>query len=318
MVAGASGMAGRAVVSHLLRNEPEMIVRASSYRQKGIFPLHSRLECMDGDLRSSDDCHRIARECDAVIMLAATTGGIAQQRSEPWKQINDNLFMNAQLLEAMHMEGVKKIVMVGSATCYQDFTGTIKEEELDWAKDPHEAYLGVGWVSRYLEKLALFWNKKTDLSVAFVRAANIFGPYAKFDPAVSNFIPAIIRKAVNETEPLEIWGSPDATRDVIYVEDFASACAALLRYDEMSYNVFNVGSSNPTRVDDVVRWALQSARREGVEVCYTESAPTSVKSRVLDCQKLTQATGWKPQFTIEDGVKHTLEWWKKNKESWKR
>ncbi len=66
------------------------------------------------------------------------------------------------------------------------------------------------------------------MEIVLVRAANVFGPYARFDPSTSNFLPALIRKAVERLDPFPVWGSPDVVRDVIYSADFASDCVGLL------------------------------------------------------------------------------------------
>lgn len=317
-LAGSTGLAGFSIMQYIVGNYPEAIIRAAYYKHTKPFIEHKNVEYINGDLRSLDDCRRMVKGCDYAIMAAANTGGAYQLTSEPWKQVNDNVFMNSQLLEVFHFEKIKRVVCVGSATLYPQFQGSIKEEDLDLNEDPPNAYFGIGWVTRYVEKLCDFWHNQSDLEIVLTRTANIFGPFAKFDPLTSNFIPAIIRKAVDKMDPFEVWGSPDVTRDVIYCEDFAGAVVSLLVHDEIVHDVFNVGSGICTRVSDVVDWSLSASGHTPKSIIYNSDKPTTIKSRMLDCSKIKQMTGWEPKYSIEEGIKKTAGWWIDNKSWWKK
>lgn len=317
-IAGSTGLAGSSVMKYILEAYPKALIRGVCYKHTKPFIQHSNVQYLYGDLRSIDDCRRMVDGCDYAVMAAANTGGAYQLTSEPWKQINDNIFMNSQMLEAFHFEKIKRVVCVGSATLYPEFTGSIKEEALDLNENPPRVYFGIGWVTRYVEKLCDFWHNQSGMEIVLTRTANIFGPYAKFDPQTSNFIPAIIRKAVEKIDPFEVWGSPDVTRDVIYCEDFAGAIVSLLINDRIVHDVFNVGTGICTCVGDVVEWALGASGHTPKSVTYNSDKPTTIKSRMLDCSKIKQMTEWQPKYNTEQGVKKTTEWWIDNKNRWKK
>ena len=203
------------------------------------------------------------------MLAAAESGGIRMLSQEPWRQVRPNLVLAATFLEALHDAGVRRAVFIGSATCYQPFDGAIREDQLDWNQDPSPETFGVGWVMRTAEKLCEFWGQSAGLDVVRVRAANIYGPRARFDPARSNFIPALIRKAADRLDPLEVWGSPDVTRDVIYSGDFGETIARLLEVEETGGEVFNVGSGRGVSVGEVVKAVLRVAGCERTRVVYT-------------------------------------------------
>src|SRR4029077_5127963 len=102
-----------------------------------------------------------------------------------------------------------------------------------------------------------FGGRSPAIRVGRILPANICGPRARFDPARSNFIPALIRKAADGLDPLEVWGSPDVTRDVIYSGDFGETIARLLEVEAASGEVFNVGSGRGVSVGDVVTAVLK-------------------------------------------------------------
>lgn len=314
-LAGATGLVGSGILQYITDNYPKAEVRASYYRTEP-FINHDRVEYVKADLRNPENCRRTAQGCDCAIMAAANTGGSYQLTSQPWQQVNDNLIMNTLMLEAFSAEKVKRVVYIGSTTLYQESDQPLKEEHLDLNLDPPRAYFGIGWVVRYIEKLCDFWHNQSDMEVVIVRAANIFGPYAKFDPRTSNFIPAIIRKAVDKTDPFEVWGSPDVTRDVIYCEDFAKAIVTVLSNDEIKFGIFNVGSGQKTTVGNVVDLALAAAGHTPKTIDYNCDKPTTIKTRTLNCSKIKRMTGWQPIYSTAEGIEKTTRWWTDNKDRW--
>jgi GDP-L-fucose synthase len=251
-------------------------------------------------------------------MAAASTGGAGAAAVAPHRQVTDNLVMDATMFEAMHCEGISRIVYLSSATVYQEFNGYIKEKDLDWNQDPHPSYLGVGWAKRAMEKIGQFWNQKYDMDVIIVRCAYIYGPYASFNPEVSNFIPAIIRKAVDKMDPFEVWGSPYVVRDVIYAGDLAAAVMLLLCRKDIKYDVFNLGCGKTITVGEVVDLALRHAGHNPSKITYTKEAPTTIPFRALDSLKIKKTLNWQPVYPIDEGTRITTRWWIKNKERWNK
>ena len=130
--------AGRRAQGHLLLRRPGFPVDGCEY--------------VRADLTNREDCLRAAKGCDAAVLMAAVTGGAKSAKDAPFRQATDNLVMDAQLLQALYEQGVKKVVYVSTVTVYQEFEGTIAEDDLDLNRDPHGAYFGVGWAKRSAEK----------------------------------------------------------------------------------------------------------------------------------------------------------------------
>lgn len=317
-VAGASGMAGTAVVRALLSHEPSIRIRACGHSRPGEGGTDPRVEWVKADLRSSDDCQRALEDCDCAVMAAASTGGAGVLVNTPWQQVNDNLIMNARFLEACCARQVKRLVCVGSATLYQDANHALKESDLDLNRDPPAPYLGIGSVTRCVESLCRFWHTQRGLQILMARTSNIYGPFARFDPRTSNFIPAIIRKAVALEDPFEAWGSPDVVRDVIYVDDFAQAVVRMLTATDITFDVFNVGYGEPVTVGEVVSWALKHTPHTPSRVAFRQDKPTTVPFRLLDISKARRSLGWQPGVSPELGVARTVAWWTENRKHWLR
>jgi nucleoside-diphosphate-sugar epimerase len=135
----------------------------------------SRVEYIVADLTHPADCARAAAGCDLAVLAAAQTGGARQARERPWEQVSDNLVMDVRLLEALHGAGVRRAVYVSTASVYQDFSGAIGEDRLDWNADPSAAHFGVGWAKRSAEKLCQFWHLTAGIEILVARLATSTG-----------------------------------------------------------------------------------------------------------------------------------------------
>ena len=316
-LAGATGLAGSSVIRCLVDQYPDVQIRAA-YHRTPPFVKHERVEYVRGDLRSREDCRRMIQGCDCAVTAAANTAGAQGTILSPEKQVTNNAVMDAQMLESFCLANLERVVFISTASVYQEFAGFIREDQLDLNADPPVFYLGVGWEKRFAEKLCRFLHDRKGIDIITVRAANLYGPYAKFDPAASNFIPAIIRKAVDRGDPFEVWGHAGVVRDVVYGEDFARAVVQLLDDSSIKYDTFNVGAGITTTVGEVVALALKCSGHRPKTITYLEQAPATIPFRALDCSKIREAIGWRPAKTLEEGIRETTEWWINNKDWWKK
>jgi nucleoside-diphosphate-sugar epimerase len=317
-VAGGTGLVGTALVRRLLADSRDVFVRASRHVTSAPLLDHPRVEYVEGDLQSLDTCREMCRGCDVAVMAAAYAGGAGFVTAFPWATIKQNLSLHLQLLEAFQLETISRIVFIGSATIYQESERSLAEEDLDRNQDPSPAYLGFGGAMRFVETICRMIHERSGTDTLVLRAANVFGPFAKFDPATSNVIPALIRKAVDKLDPFEVWGDPQVRRDVIFSEDFADAVATLALGETGGHDIFNVGYGKTTTIGELVQWVLKHANHQPRSIVYRQDRPTTRQSNALDCSKITNQLGWVPRHTVEEGIRKTTEWWVENKRTWKR
>ena len=317
LVTGATGMTGHAVVRGLLDADPGVRLRGTWHRREPDFE-DARLEWVQADLACRPTCREVAKGVDAAILTAAVTGGALALTSFPGAQVTENLVVDAAILEGLAQTGVSRCVFFSTASLYQPFSGPIREDQLDRNDPPALAHRGIGFVKRASEQLCQFWHEQTGMAIGILRAANIYGPRAPFDPSRSNFIPALVRKAVERQDPFEVWGDPAVVRDVIYVADAAEAAVRLLAAENLSLEVYNLGTGLPCTVSDVVGFAIRSAGHKPGSVVYSRNGPTTVPSRFLDCSALRSRIGWSPGITPDEGIARTMDWWKNNRGNWDR
>lgn len=306
------------MVKAVLDSGADVSIRIPHRSRHGVFFQDARVSYVAADLTLASDCSRVADGCHCAVLAAAQTGGAQQARDFPWLQVTPNLVMDALLMQAMHEAGVVRVVYVGTASSYQEFSGAIREDQLDWNMDPPFAHFGVGWAKRAAEKLCRFWQERGGMDVLVVRLANLYGPHAQFRPDNSHFVAALVRKAVNAEDPFVIWGDPKVGRDILYADDFGRAVLCMLETKDARFDVFNIGSGRIATVGEVADLALRFSGHKPSRIIHDHTSPGTIAYRLLDCAKAREILGWIPQVSVEEGVRRTTEWWRANKDAWQR
>jgi GDP-L-fucose synthase len=222
----------------------------------------------------------------------------------------DNTVMNVNLLDACYRNGVKKVVWLASTTGYPEGDHAMKEEEM-FVGDPFSKYFAVGWMKRYTEKLCELYSTKVPnpMSCVVLRPSNIYGPNDKIDPKHSHVLASLIRKTIEEQNPVEIWGDGQDVRDVLYVDDMVDAM--ILAAEKVDgFDQFNIGYGEAYSVLDLLD-KIQSVAKKSVPYKLVPSSPQMIPVRRIDISKAEKVLGWTPKTKIDDGIRKTYEWMKR-------
>lgn len=304
LVAGGSGLIGSHTIQELLDRGAQ--VRATIHSKEPTIK-DDRVEYIQCDLTQRADCGKVVQDVDYVILCAANTSGAAVMAQNPIAHITANLLINSQILEAACLAGVSRLLFVSSTTVYPAVTYPVKEEE-GFTGEPHPSYFAVGWMKRYIEKLAEFYYQRYGMKIALIRPTNVYGPYDKFDFETSHVLPALMRRAVEKQNPFEVWGDGSAIRDFIYVSDLVEALLLTLEnYAECQ--PLNIGSGQPVTIKESVELILKVTDNPATTI-YDASKPTTIPFRVVDLSKAETVLGFKSKVSLEEGLKKTIEWYR--------
>ena len=170
LVTGAGGLVGSQVAKML--HEQGAIVRAS-YRGREVPSWVGNVEKVKADFMNIDDVKKCVDGMDIVFVCSANTSGAGVMAHDPLQHVTPNLIMNSTLMEQSYRAGVERFFFVSSATTYPPADYPIKEDEM-MSGDPYTTYFGVGWMKRYTEILAQFYQRNEMMKIAIVRPANIY------------------------------------------------------------------------------------------------------------------------------------------------
>jgi GDP-L-fucose synthase len=310
LVTGAAGLVGTHLVRRLLAEGAR--VRATLHRRAPA-AADSRVEYVTADLTLADDCRRVVEGRQAVFMCAASTAGAAVMAATPMVHVTPNVVMNAQMLEAAYQAGVRKFLWLSSTTGYPPSgSRPITEDEM-FEGDPFDKYFFVGWMKRFTEVLCRMYGEKLPrpMTTIVLRPTNIYGPHDKFDPAVSHVTPALIRKVAERQDPIEVWGTGDDVRDLIYVDDMIDAMIAAIEKID-AFTALNIGSGRGVSVKEILNTLLELDGYAGARVVFDPSKPTMIPVRLVDLSRARAVLGFTPRIDLREGLRRTLEWYRES------
>ncbi|MBW1741916.1 MAG: NAD-dependent epimerase/dehydratase family protein [Deltaproteobacteria bacterium] len=304
LVTGGSGFVGSHLVEALLEEGATVRVpvhrRSLAVKDKGV-------ETSQVDLTKWEDCLAVVRDVDYVFHAAGGVGSAAVTALGSIGNITTYLVISANVVNAALAASVERLLLFSSSTVYPAVEYPIKEEEM-WNGPPHPSYFGYGWMRRYIERLAEFVAKESALKIALVRPTGVYGPRDNFDLTTCHVIPALIRKAVERTNPYEVWGSGEEIRDFLHVTDLARGCLLMLEKCATCEPV-NIGYGKGVTIKEVTAMILGAAGYENARVVFNRSKPTNIPVRIVDISKARNILGFEPSVSLEAGLTDTTNWY---------
>ena len=249
---------------------------------------------------------------DAIIHLAAIVGGIGANRKHPGTFFYQNLMMGTLLMEHARRRSVPRFLSVGTICSYPKFTPVpFREEEL-WNGYPEETNAPYGLAKKMLLVQSQAYRQEFGFDAVNVMLVNLYGPGDNFDPATSHVIPALIRKCLEAVDSgakeIEVWGTGNATREFLYVEDAAGAIVLALE-KLLDSEPVNLGAGREISIRDLVTAIARLAGFTG-RLAWDASKPDGQPRRCLDVSRAKQLLGWTATTPFEDGLARTIEWYR--------
>jgi GDP-L-fucose synthase len=268
------------------------------------------------DLVSMDAVKRLYSDArpDIVIHCAAQVGGIGANRENPGKFFYDNLMMGVQMMEAGRQAGIEKFVALGTICAYPKFTPVPFKEENLWNGYPEETNAPYGWAKKMLLVQSQAYRQQYGFNSIFLLMVNLYGPGDNFDLNSSHVIPALIRKCIDakrQDPAITVWGTGKPTREFLYVEDAAEAIIlAAEKYDKS--DPVNIGAGFEISIKKLADLVVKLTGFNG-KIILDKTKPDGQPRRCLDTAKAERAFGFKAKTSFEEGLKATVDWYKKNK-----
>lgn len=270
----------------------------------------------DYDLVKADAIKKLYQEnsTELVIHLAARVGGIGANREHPGSFFYDNLMMGVQLMHEAYLRKIPKFVALGTVCAYPKHTPVpFKENDL-WSGYPEETNAPYGLAKKMMLVQSQGYREEYGFNSIFLLPVNLYGPGDNFDPKSSHVIPALIKKCVdavaNGDDEIVVWGDGSATREFLYVEDAAQGIImAAESYDKS--DPVNLGSAFEISIKDLVNVIAKESGFKG-NITWDTTKPNGQPRRKLDTSRAEREFGFKSSTTFEDGLRETIEWYKKS------
>lgn len=298
IVTGGAGFLGKRVISKL--------------QERGCAKIFvPRIE--EYDLREPADIDRMyqAAQAQVVIHLAATVGGIGANLGRPGSFFYDNLIMGVSLIEQARRRGIEKFTIIGTTCAYpKDTPVPFKENDL-WIGYPDPTNAPYGLAKKMLLVQSQAYRQQYGFNSIFLLPVNLYGPGDNFDPKTSHVVPALIKKfhdAVVHAQPeVVIWGTGNATREFLYIDDCAEGIVrATEAYDKS--DPVNLGTGIETPIKDLALMIKGLVGYRG-KIVWDSSKPDGTPRRCLDITRAEKEFGFKARTHFNEGLKRAIDWY---------
>jgi len=221
--------------------------------------------------------------------------------------------MGAQLMHESWRLGVQKFVALGTVCAYPKFTPVPFHEADLWNGYPEETNAPYGLAKKMMLVQSQTYREQYNFNSIFLLPVNLYGPRDNFDLETSHVIPALIRKCLEaknrHEKAIVAWGDGSATREFLYVEDAAEGILLAAEHFNESDPV-NLGSAFEISIKDLLELIARLTGFSG-EIVWDTTKPNGQPRRKLDTSRAKAKFGFESQTSFEEGLKQTIEWYKK-------
>ena len=250
-----------------------------------------------------------------VLLAAARVGGILANSTYPAQFIYDNLMIAANVIEASHQVGVRKLLNLGSSCIYPKMAPQPLEESALLTGPLEET--NRAYAIAKIAAIEICDSYRVQYGDDFISAmpTNLYGPFDNFDLNNSHVLPAMMRKMheakIANAPTVEIWGSGTPLREFLHSQDLAQACLFLME-NFSAPGPINVGFGEDISIKDLAMLIREVVGFEG-ELCFDTSKPDGTPRKLMDVSRIHEL-GWKAQLGLDEGVRQTYMWFLQNVE----
>ncbi|QEC68559.1 GDP-L-fucose synthase [Panacibacter ginsenosidivorans] len=243
-----------------------------------------------------------------VFLAAAKVGGIMANNTYRAEFLYDNLMIETNIIHAAYINGVKKLMFLGSSCIYPKLAPQpLKEEYLlsGFLEATNEPY-AIAKITGI--KLCEAYRDQYGCNFISAMPTNLYGIGDNYHPQNSHVLPALIRKfheaKENDEAFVTVWGSGTPMREFLYADDLAEACIFLMKnYSEKQF--VNIGTGEDLTIKDLAEMVRSTVGFEG-EIVFDASKPDGTPRKLMDVSKLN-TLGWKYHTTLKEGIKLAYE-----------
>jgi len=256
---------------------------------------------------------------DYVILAAAKVGGIHANNTYPADFIYQNIMIEANVINSSYENKVNRLLFLGSTCIYpKEVKQPMREDALltDVLEPTNEPY-ALAKIAGI--KLCESYNRQYDTDFRSVMPTSLYGINDNFHPENSHVIPAIMQRLhkakVNNHAEVLVWGTGNAMREFLYVDDMAAASLFVLELDRQTYQTntepmlshINVGTGKEVTIREMVETMKEVIGYKG-KLIFDTTKPDGAPRKLIDVTRLKNM-GWEYSVDLRDGLERTYEWY---------
>jgi UDP-glucose 4-epimerase len=315
LVTGGASFIGSHLVEDLVAEGANVRVADdfSSGEHENLEAVEDEIEILTGNLKQWDFADEATEDIDTVFHLAADHGGRGYISQYP-ANCATNMALDNIVYETAAKNGVDRICFASSACTYptdiQQERQRLREDMVSFDERggayADEVY---GWAKLMGERSLQAYNEQYDIDTSAVRIFTAYGPRENETHAIVAFM----AKAYAGQDPFQIWGDGEQTRNFTYVKDITRALR-LAAENITDGTPVNAGISRYVTMNKAVDIIFDYLDWEPDEINYMTDEPQGVRHRAADTTRAEELLGWEPEYTVEEGIQNTLDWYVENRD----
>ena len=307
-VAGHKGMVGSAIVRLLKKEQDDEIISKN----------RTELDLLNQSSVQEFFGHE---KIDQVYLAAAKVGGIHANNSYPAEFIYENLMVQTNIIHNAFLNGVKKLLFLGSSCIYPKYANQpMKEEELLTGKlEPTNAPYAIAKIAgiKMCESYNRQYGKSHGIDYRSIMPTNLYGPGDNYHPENSHVIPGLIyrfhKAKINNLESVTIWGTGTPKREFLYVDDLAQAAIHVMNVNKKIYDEqmssetshINVGSEKELTIKELAQTIKEVIDFKGT-INFDSSKPDGSFRKLLNSERLNKLA-FNPKIDLKKGLIQTYQ-----------
>ncbi len=309
LILGATGFIGKNLVEHFFKKKKYNIT-ATFYKSKKISKY--KVNWKNINLCDKDQVKRITKNTDIIIQAAAATSGSKEIVNSPQKHVTDNAIMNSYIMKFAHENKVKHVIFFSCTVMYPSSKKYLNENSKELNKPLDKRYFGVGHTKLYVEKICDFFSRIGSTKFTCIRHSNIYGPHDKFDLNKGHFFASNLLKIFkSNNSEITVWGRGEEKRDLLYVDDLSKFVDKAIMYQKSKFQIFNCTYGKSFKVKDIIKKMILHYNKN-IKINHDLSKPSIPVNILVSSKKAKKELSWLPQTSIDEGIKKTILWLKKN------
>ncbi|MHC4548152.1 MAG: NAD-dependent epimerase/dehydratase family protein [Planctomycetota bacterium] len=307
LVTGGAGFIGVNLIYNLSAAGEKVVIldNFSTGKKKNLRDLAKDVRLVDGNVLDLKDIKRCTRGCDYVIHLAGQPS-VMKSVKDPVGTLQTNAMGTLNALIAARDAKVKRFIYVGSATAYGESPSLPKVETMN--ETPLSPY-AVSTIAAE-NQCRVFFNTY-GLQTVILRAFNVYGPYQETSgfhgPVVGKFMALLL-----DGKAPVISGDGKQSRDFLHVSDLIEAIKAACIAPKAEGELFNIATGSRITINGLVNMINNILGKE-IQPKYEEARPGDIRHSLADITKAQEMLGFRPRSSVSDGLRSTIEWYRKHR-----
>ncbi|MFH2106652.1 MAG: SDR family oxidoreductase [Candidatus Micrarchaeota archaeon] len=307
LVTGGAGFVGSHICELLIEkgHEVRVIDDFSSGSKENVKAIGKKIELVEGTITKKETVDEVMKGIEYVFHEAAFVS-VPESMKKPGTTWEINIRGTKLLLNAAVNNKVKRFIFASSAAVYGNDPGLPKKENMlaKVATSPYANSKRIG------EMLCEEYRKKDKLPTTCLRYFNVYGPRQNPQSEYSGVITKFITTLAKGEKPI-VYGDGNQTRDFIFVKDVANANLIAME-KKASSGTFNVATGKPTSINDLLDSIGKVMKKKTLSIMEHERTG-DIRESYADMNKAKKELGFKAEYSLEDGLKETIEWISKQK-----